>query len=214
MVLSVAITGLAVLTGLTRIEDPLADFAHPWADSTRNGNALATAFVKTHFAFVGWGNAFNVLAEVRSREPVRIVRNAGRISLLLVSTLFLLTNVAYVAAIPKEEIKQSGQLVGALFFRKVFGEHWAAKILPLMVAVTTTIGLIRVGREGLRITVETLRETEITRSNTAGQTNTPDSNVYSASAAIEISDVSFRYPDSGSNVLSSRYAFGTSSCFC
>lgn len=77
----------------------------------------------------------------------------------------------------------------------------AVKILPLMVAVTTTIGLIRVGREGLRITVETLRETEITRSNTAGQTNTPDSNVYSTSAAIEISDVSFRYPDSGSNVL-------------
>lgn len=77
----------------------------------------------------------------------------------------------------------------------------AVKILPLMVAVTTTIGLIRVGREGLRITVETLRETEITRSVTVGQANTPDGNVYSTSAAIEISDVSFRYPDSGSNVL-------------
>ena len=77
----------------------------------------------------------------------------------------------------------------------------AVKILPLMVAVTTTIGLIRVGREGLRITVETLRETEITRSVTVGQANTPDGNVYGTSAAIEISDVSFRYPDSGSNVL-------------
>lgn len=77
----------------------------------------------------------------------------------------------------------------------------AVKILPLMVAVTTTIGLIRVGREGLRITVETLRETETTRSVTVGQANTPDGNVYSTSAAIEISDVSFRYPDSGSNVL-------------
>lgn len=77
----------------------------------------------------------------------------------------------------------------------------AVKILPLMVAVTTTIGLIRVGRDGLRITVETLRETEITRPVTVGQANTPDGNVYSTSAAIEISDVSFRYPDSGSNVL-------------
>ncbi|MCT1603375.1 ABC transporter ATP-binding protein [Dermacoccus nishinomiyaensis] len=77
----------------------------------------------------------------------------------------------------------------------------AVKILPLMVAVTTTIGLIRVGREGLRITVETLRETEITRPATVGQANAPDGNVYSTSAAIEVSDVSFRYPDSGSNVL-------------
>lgn len=77
----------------------------------------------------------------------------------------------------------------------------AVKILPLMVAVTTTIGLIRVGREGLRITVETLRETEIPRPVTVGQANTPDGNVYSTSAAIEISNVSFRYPDSGSNVL-------------
>lgn len=92
--------------------------------------------MKTHFAFVGWGNAFNVLAEVRGREPVQTVRNAGRIALVLVSSLFLLTNVAYVAAIPKEEIQQSGQLVGALFFKKVFGEHWAAKILPLMVVIS------------------------------------------------------------------------------
>ena len=125
-------SGLAVLAGLTRVEDPWSNFNDPWAESSLNGNALATAFVKTHFAFVGWNNAFNVLGEVRD-DPVRTVRNSGRIALGLVSALFLLTNVAYVAAIPKDDIKQSGQLVGALFFQRIFGESWAAKILPVMV---------------------------------------------------------------------------------
>lgn len=133
------------MAGLTKIKDPLANFADPWAGGSHNGNALATAFVKTHFAFVGWGNAFNVLAEVRGHDPVRTVRNAGRISLLLISALFLLTNVSYIAAIPKEEIQQSGQLVGALFFKKVFGEHWAAKILPLMVVVSCMGNIVSSG---------------------------------------------------------------------
>ncbi|THH01778.1 hypothetical protein EW145_g6853 [Phellinidium pouzarii] len=153
----VVAAGLAVLAGLTWIKDPLSNFADPWAGSTLNGNALATAFVKTHFAFVGWHNAFNVLAEVKGRDPVRTVRNAGRIALALATTLFLLTNVAYIAAIPKDEIKLSGQLVGALFFKKVFGDSWAAKILPVMVVfsclgniIAVTVGQARVIREVAR----------------------------------------------------------------
>ncbi|KAI5122270.1 hypothetical protein M0805_002351 [Coniferiporia weirii] len=143
--------GVAVLAGATHIEDPWANFADPWSGSTFNGNALATAFVKTHFAFVGWNNAFNVLAEVKGGDPVRTVRNSGRISLALVTVLFLLTNIAYIAAIPKEDIKHSGQLVGALFFQRVFGSSWAAKILPVMVMFSClgniTVGKARVIRE-------------------------------------------------------------------
>ena len=84
-----------------------------------------------------------MLGEVRG-NPVRTVRNAGRIALTLVSVLFLLTNIAYVAAIPKEEIKESGQLVGAMFFQKVFGESWAAKILPVMVVFSCLGNIVSV----------------------------------------------------------------------
>lgn len=133
LTISVVAAGLAVLLGLTRISEPFANFADPWAGSTYNGNALATALIKTHFAYVGWHNAFNVLAEVRSPDPVRTVKRAGTIALGLVTALFVLTNVAYIAAIPKAEMREAGQLVGALFFQKVFGASWAAKILPVMV---------------------------------------------------------------------------------
>lgn len=153
----VTLTGIAVLAGLTRVSDPFANFHNIWHGSKSNPNALATALVKANFAFVGWSNAFNVLNEVQGSNPVRTVRNAGIISLVTVTILFFLTNVAYVAAVPADEIKGSGQLVAALFFKHVYGDHWASKVLPIMVAlscvgnvIAVTVGQARVLREVAR----------------------------------------------------------------
>ena len=85
---------------------------------------------------MGWDNAFYVLAEVKGPNPVRTVRKAGIFSLALVAFLYLFVNVAYVAAVPPDEIRDSGQLVAALFFRRVFGDTAAAKLLPLLVALS------------------------------------------------------------------------------
>lgn len=134
---SMVAVGIAVLIGITRIEDPYANFHNIFEGSTSNLNSLAVALVKTNFAFVGWQNAFNVLGEVRSTDPVRTIRKAGIISLTLVTLLFVLINVAYIAAVPREEIRNSGQLIAALFFHHVFGDSWGAKVLPAMVALST-----------------------------------------------------------------------------
>ena len=134
---------MAVLCGGTPIKRPFDNFRDPWKGSSFNGNSIATALVKTHFAYVGWGNAFNVLGEVKGRNPVRTVRNAGLLSLVIVTILFTFTNIAYVAAIPKDDIKQSGQLVGALFCHEVFGDSWASKILPVMVVFSCLGNLVR-----------------------------------------------------------------------
>ena len=133
---SVAITGVAVLAGFTRVSDPFANFHNVWQGSSTNPNALATALVKTNFAYTGWANAFNVLGEVKGTSPARTVRNAGFISIGIVTVLFLTVNVAYISAVPLDEIKGSGQLLGGLFFEHVFGGHWASKILPVLVALS------------------------------------------------------------------------------
>ncbi|TFY64544.1 hypothetical protein EVG20_g5906 [Dentipellis fragilis] len=153
----VALTGIAVLTGHTHITDPYANFHNLWAHSTTNPNLLATGLVKTNYAFIGWANAFNVLNEVKGAHPVRTVRNASMLSLALVTVLFFLVNVAYIAAVPLDEMKNSGQLVGALFFGRVFGGHWVSKVLPMMVAlscigniIAVTVGQARVLREVAR----------------------------------------------------------------
>ena len=131
---SVAITGVAVLAGFTRVTDPFANFHNVWQGGSINPNALATALVKTNFAYTGWANAFNVIGEVKGTSPARTVRNAGLISIGIVTVLFLTVNVAYISAVPLDELKGSGQLVGGLFFEHVFGGHWASKILPVLVA--------------------------------------------------------------------------------
>ncbi|KAI9461594.1 amino acid permease-domain-containing protein [Lactarius psammicola] len=150
----VAVTGVAVLAGFTRVSDPFANFHNVWQGSSTNPNSLATALVKTNFAYTGWSNAFNVLGEVKGTSPVRTVRNAGFISIVIVTVLFLTVNVAYISAVPLDEIKGSGQLVGGLFFEHVFGGHWASKILPVLVAFSCvgniTVGQARVLREVAR----------------------------------------------------------------
>jgi amino acid transporter len=77
-----------------------------------------------------------VLAEVKGPNPVRTVRKASIFSLTLMGGLFLFVNVAYIAAIPPDEMRNSGQLVAALFFRRVFGNTATAKLLPLLVALS------------------------------------------------------------------------------
>ncbi|KAI0303719.1 amino acid/polyamine transporter I [Multifurca ochricompacta] len=143
----VAVTGVAVLAGLTRISEPFANFHNIWQGSTTSPNSLAMALVKTNFAYTGWSNAFNVLGEVKGTSPVRTVRNAGLISLGIVMVLFFTVNVAYISAVPLDEIKGSGQLVGALFFKHVFGEHWASKILPVLVALSCVGNIVSISNQ-------------------------------------------------------------------
>lgn len=126
--------GALVLLGFTRITDQFANFHDLWEGSASNPNSLATALVKTNHAFFGWQNAFNVVGEVKGSSPVRTVRKAGVISLSAVAFVFFFVNVAYVAAIPREEMQKSGQLVAALFFRRVFGHKFGTKMFPMMVA--------------------------------------------------------------------------------
>jgi len=92
-----------------------------------------------------------------------------------VSTKRSTITVAYIAAVPPEEAKKSGQLIAAVFFTKgdlnlhrlhhhfshwfstVFGDYAGTRILPILIALsavgnllTTAIGQARVIREVAR----------------------------------------------------------------
>jgi hypothetical protein len=54
---------------------------------------------------------------------------------MLVSTLYVLANLAYFAAATKEEITKSGRLVAALLFRNVWGA-WTERVLSGFVALS------------------------------------------------------------------------------
>jgi len=73
---------------------------------------------------------------------MRTLKLAAPISLLVVATLYVLTNVAFFAAIPKAEIVKSNQLTAALFFEAVFGP--GAKGLPALIAVSAAGNILAI----------------------------------------------------------------------
>jgi amino acid transporter len=156
ILLFIVITGFVVLGGGTRVKDPHANFRNSFDGATSNGNGIVNALVNINFAYTGYSNAFNVVAEIK--KPFKTLRVAAPVSVFIVSVLYILANVAYFAAVPAEEIKTSKELTAALFFEHVFGE--AGRSLPALVAVSAAGNIMAViigatrqvrecGRQGL-----------------------------------------------------------------
>ncbi|TVY88450.1 High-affinity methionine permease, partial [Lachnellula willkommii] len=148
----ISITGLVVLGGHTRIKDPHANFRDSFSGTVGNGYGLANALVKINFAYAGFTNAFNVVAEIK--RPIPTLKKTAPASLLVVAILYILCNIAYFAAVPKTSIASSKQLVASLFFTAVFGSQHASKALNFLIAlsafgniISVIIGSSRVIRE-------------------------------------------------------------------
>ncbi|RBA21866.1 hypothetical protein FPRO05_00213 [Fusarium proliferatum] len=155
----ISITGFVVLGGsVSRIPDPNANFRNAFEGTTNNGNDLSTALVNIVFSYTGYANAFNVVNEVK--RPIPTIKKYGFISVLLVAVLYMLCNVAYFSAVPKEEFAESNEIAASVFFTSVFGTSGAVTALNVLVLLSaygnllaTLIGasrLIReIGRQGV-----------------------------------------------------------------
>ncbi|KAH8202811.1 hypothetical protein TruAng_002974 [Truncatella angustata] len=105
-----------------------------WADTDWNFGTLATSLFKVFYSYTGLQNLNYVLNEVK--DPVRTLKSVSITALLTACFLYILANLAYLAVVPVEQIKESGQLVAALFFERVFGASVGRKFLPLTVALS------------------------------------------------------------------------------
>ncbi|TVY73502.1 High-affinity methionine permease [Lachnellula suecica] len=148
----ISITGLVVLGGHTKVTDPHVNFQDSFAGTAANGYGLSNALVKINFAYGGYTNAFNVVAEVN--RPIRTLKRTAPASLLVVAVLYMLCNIAYFAAVPKKSIAGSKELVASLFFTAVFGSQKSSRALNFLIAlsafgniVSVIIGSSRVIRE-------------------------------------------------------------------
>jgi amino acid transporter len=93
------------------------------------------------------------------RNPVRTLKIAAPVAISIVSVLYMLANIAYFAAVPREEIVSSGRILAASFFRNVFGPK-AERALSVFVAFSAFGNVLSVifsqgrlvqeiGREGI-----------------------------------------------------------------
>lgn len=83
---------------------------------------------KVLYAFTEYGNLDNVMNEVR--DPARTLKSAAPVAMMVVTGTYLLINLAYFSVVPLEEIRNSGQLVAALFFTGVFGDVAWLPLVP------------------------------------------------------------------------------------
>ena len=96
--------------------------------------ALSTAIFKVSYSFAGYDNVNNVLNEVK--DPVRTLKTMAPAALLTVAVFYLTLNIAYFIVVPLGEIRNSGELIAALFFKRIFGAGVGSTLLPILVAVS------------------------------------------------------------------------------
>ena len=95
---------------------------------------LSTAVFKVTYSFAGYDNVNNVLNEVKN--PVRTLKTMAPTAVFTVAVFYFLINIAYFIVVPLEEISNSGELVAALFFQKIFGASVGSILLPVLVALS------------------------------------------------------------------------------
>ena len=109
-----------------------------WSRSFEGSNwdlvALSTAIFKVSYSFAGYDNVNNVLNEVK--DPVRTLKTMAPTALLTVAVFYVMLNVAYFIVVPLDDIRNSGELIAALFFKNIFGPSVGSTILPILVAVS------------------------------------------------------------------------------
>ncbi|KAI2475752.1 High affinity methionine permease [Pyrenophora tritici-repentis] len=137
----ISVLGLVVLGGHTKVDNPSVRFRDAFEGSP-SAYGVTNAMYKIIFAYAGYENAFNVVNEVRN--PVKSIRDNGFGAVLLVSILYILANVAYFAAIPKEDILAGKTIAAGLLFTNVFGDHGAVRSLNFLIALSSFGNLIAV----------------------------------------------------------------------
>ncbi|KAF2994255.1 hypothetical protein E8E13_001526 [Curvularia kusanoi] len=123
-----------------------------WKDTEWSWGTISTSLFKVFYSYAGLNNVSNVLNEVRN--PVRTLKSVSITALITACVLYSLVNVAYFIVIPLDEIKESKELIAALFFEKVFGHTIGKVVLPLAVALSgvgnvmvVTFALARLNQE-------------------------------------------------------------------
>ncbi|KAJ9317004.1 hypothetical protein DTO271D3_2743 [Paecilomyces variotii] len=166
LVAIMAITGLFVITfhhqkdtdigsSSTAAATALLSWDELWRDTNWSWGTISTSLFKVFYSYAGLSNVNNVLNEVKN--PVRTLKTVGPAALITACGLYLLANVSYFLVVPIQEIKESGELVAALFFERAFGPHLGRTILPLAIAISAagnvmvvTFTLARVNQEVAR----------------------------------------------------------------
>ncbi|KAL4784854.1 amino acid/polyamine transporter I [Aspergillus varians] len=154
IIVFVVVTGWVALAGHTKIEKP-HNFTNAFEGTTGSGYGIVMALYNVIWSFIGYSNANYALSE--TKNPARTLKIAAPIAIGSVGVLYMFCNIAYFAAVPKQEFLESGQIVAAVFFKNMFGER-ASRVMSVFVALSAFGNVLSVIFSQGRIVQELGRE--------------------------------------------------------
>lgn len=130
-----ALTIIIVLGSIALIRGHTSSFENPFEESTTVPGDLAIAFYHGYWAFSGWSCINNLTSEVCN--PARNLPIIIIVSLIIVTIVYLLTNIAYLAVMSPYELmisNGSSKAVAQTFAVRTMGS--AAFLMPLCVGLS------------------------------------------------------------------------------
>ncbi|KAI6212904.1 Large neutral amino acids transporter small subunit 1 [Aphelenchoides besseyi] len=128
----IAIIATGVFLLIRGHPENLASFQDPWINSTTDPGKISLAFYQGLFAYQGWNYLNFIVEELKSPErdlPLAII-----ISIVSVTIIYILTNVALLTVISPTQMNQSSA-VALDFASRVWGP--VAFLMPIFVACST-----------------------------------------------------------------------------
>ena len=159
--LFIVFSGFAALAGRRRGPDPKNfdnSFAIEEGDGYGGGGAYAysNAILNVIYSYKGWENANYVVGELKN--PRKTLAIAAPLAVGGVTILYVLANIAYFAAIPKDELAKAEVLVAGIFFEKMFGNTAGARVLPVFVCLSNLGNVLAVSFAHARLNQELAKE--------------------------------------------------------
>lgn len=137
-VLFISFSGFAALAGSTKAPKNHEIFKNAWKGTTTDGNSISNAILKVVFSFGGTPYAFTVVAETHPKNTIRTYKYFVPFTLFLIFIMYILCVTAYYAGIGNlKEITDSGNLVAAVYFRKIFKTQASVRAMCAFVALSS-----------------------------------------------------------------------------
>lgn len=155
ILLIIIIGGFVALGGHVKLDVQPDNFTNAFQGTTGSAYGVVTALYNVIWSYIGYSNANYALSE--TKNPARTLKIAGPLALGGVAILYMLANIAYFAAVPREDLVGSGRILAATFFRNVMGEK-AERALSVFVALSAFGNVLSVIFSQGRIVQELGRE--------------------------------------------------------
>ncbi|KAF8590532.1 high affinity methionine permease [Ramaria rubella] len=162
VMLFIIISGLFAFLGWIPVVENSGNFDRIWEGTTRDPNAFVSGLYYVIWSFVGYSNAHYSLSE--TQDPVKILKKAAPLAMILITVMYLLVNVSYLVVISKDDIRDGGRIVAAYFFRNLFGSV-AERVLSIVICISTLGNIMAVCFTHSRVIQELGREGVLPHSN-------------------------------------------------